>query len=197
MYASDILFAILLIIAIFEACRRKMGNPLVIITLVFVAYAFLGKYIPGFLNQPGMTLKKFTSLVYLTTDGIFGSPLYASASYVVLFVLLGAIMSVSGIGDYMTNLATSLFGHMRGGPAKVAVISSALCGMVSGSSVGNTVTTGSVTIPMMKKTGYKPEFAGRGGGRRLYRRSDPHRCQRHHLPVFSGSLSGTFPQSFP
>lgn len=73
-YASDILFAILLIIAIFEACRRKMGNPLVIITLVFVAYAFLGKYIPGFLNQPGMTLKKFTSLVYLTTDGIFGSP---------------------------------------------------------------------------------------------------------------------------
>ena len=74
MYASDILFAILLIIAIFEACRRKMGNPLVIITLVFVAYAFLGKYIPGFLNQPGMTLKKFTSLVYLTTDGIFGSP---------------------------------------------------------------------------------------------------------------------------
>ena len=74
LYASDILFAILLIIAIFEACRRKMGNPLVIITLVFVAYAFLGKYIPGFLNQPGMTLKKFTSLVYLTTDGIFGSP---------------------------------------------------------------------------------------------------------------------------
>ena len=139
-YASDILFAILLIIAIFEACRRKMGNPLVIITLVFVAYAFLGKYIPGFLNQPGMTLKKFTSLVYLTTDGIFGSPLYASASYVVLFVLLGAIMSVSGIGDYMTNLATSLFGHMRGGPAKV-------------------IGTGTFTIPMMKKNGFEPEFA--------------------------------------
>ena len=133
MYASDILFAILLIIAIFEACRRKMGNPLVIITLVFVAYAFLGKYIPGFLNQPGMTLKKFTSLVYLTTDGIFGSPLYASASYVVLFVLLGAIMSVSGIGDYMTNLATSLFGHMRGGPAKVAVVASGFFGSISGS----------------------------------------------------------------
>lgn len=109
-YASDILFAILLIIAIFEACRRKMGNPLVIITLVFVAYAFLGKYIPGFLNQPGMTLKKFTSLVYLTTDGIFGSPLYASASYVVLFVLLGAIMSVSGIGDYMTKVSASRSG---------------------------------------------------------------------------------------
>lgn len=158
-YASDILFAILLIIAIFEACRRKMGNPLVIITLVFVAYAFLGKYIPGFLNQPGMTLKKFTSLVYLTTDGIFGSPLYASASYVVLFVLLGAIMSVSGIGDYMTNLATSLFGHMRGGPAKVAVVPSGFFGSISGSPTANVIGTGTFTIPMMKKNGFEPEFA--------------------------------------
>lgn len=158
-YASDILFAILLIIAIFEACRRKMGNPLVIITLVFVAYAFLGKYIPGFLNQPGMTLKKFTSLVYLTTDGIFGSPLYASASYVVLFVLLGAIMSVSGIGDYMTNLATSLFGHMRGGPAKVAVVASGFFGSISGSPTANVIGTGTFTIPMMKKNGFEPEFA--------------------------------------
>lgn len=158
-YASDILFAILLIIAIFEACRRKMGNPLVIITLVFVAYAFLSKYIPGFLNQPGMTLKKFTSLVYLTTDGIFGSPLYASASYVVLFVLLGAIMSVSGIGDYMTNLATSLFGHMRGGPAKVAVVASGFFGSISGSPTANVIGTGTFTIPMMKKNGFEPEFA--------------------------------------
>ena len=158
-YASDILFAILLIIAIFEACRRKMGNPLVIITLVFVAYAFLGKYIPGFLNQPGMTLKKFTSLVYLTTDGIFGSPLYASASYVVLFVLLGAIMSVSGIGAYMTNLATSLFGHMRGGPAKVAVVASGFFGSISGSPTANVIGTGTFTIPMMKKNGFEPEFA--------------------------------------
>lgn len=158
-YASDILFAILLIIAIFEACRRKMGNPLVIITLVFVPYAFLGKYIPGFLNQPGMTLKKFTSLVYLTTDGIFGSPLYASASYVVLFVLLGAIMSVSGIGDYMTNLATSLFGHMRGGPAKVAVVASGFFGSISGSPTANVIGTGTFTIPMMKKNGFEPEFA--------------------------------------
>ena len=158
-YASDILFAILLIIAIFEACRRKMGNPLVIITLVFVAYAFLGKYIPGFLNQPGMTLKKVTALVYLTTDGIFGSPLYASASYVVLFVLLGAIMSVSGIGDYMTNLATSLFGHMRGGPAKVAVVASGFFGSISGSPTANVIGTGTFTIPMMKKNGFEPEFA--------------------------------------
>lgn len=124
-----------------------------------MAYAFLGKYIPGFLNQPGMTLKKFTSLVYLTTDGIFGSPLYASASYVVLFVLLGAIMSVSGIGDYMTNLATSLFGHMRGGPAKVAVVASGFFGSISGSPTANVIGTGTFTIPMMKKNGFEPEFA--------------------------------------
>ena len=160
-YASDILFAILLIIAIFEACRRKMGNPLVIITLVFVAYAFLGKYIPGFLNQPGMTLKKFTSLVYLTTDGIFGSPLYASASYVVLFVLLGAIMSVSGIGDYMTNLATfPCSGHMpQGGPRQGGCGGSGFFGSISGSPTANVIGTGTFTIPMMKKNGFEPEFA--------------------------------------
>ncbi|MFQ9472885.1 MAG: hypothetical protein ACLR0P_06920 [Oscillospiraceae bacterium] len=133
-YASDILFAILLIIAIFEACRRKMGNPLVIITLVFVAYAFLGKYIPGFLNQPGMTLKKFTSLVYLTTDGIFGSPLYASASYVIIFVLLGAIArrlrhrrlyDQSGHSPCSATCAAA--------PPKVAVVASGFFGSISGS----------------------------------------------------------------
>ena len=98
-------------------------------------------------------------MVYLTTDGIFGSPLYASASYVVLFVLLGAIMSVSGIGDYMTNLATSLSGHMRGGPAKVAVVASGFFGSISGSPTANVIGTGTFTIPMMKKNGFEPEFA--------------------------------------
>ena len=158
-YTTDIVLGLLLIIAIFEACRRKMGNPLVIITLVFVAYAFFGKWIPGFLNQPGMSLKKFTSLIYLTTDGIFGTPLYASASYVVLFVILGAIMSVSGVGDYFTSLATSLFGHMRGGPAKVAVVASGFFGSISGSPTANVIGTGTFTIPLMKKNGFEPEFA--------------------------------------
>ena len=155
----DIVCGILLIISIFEACRRKMGNPLVIITLVFVAYAFLGKYIPGFLGHPGLTLKKFVNLIYLTTSGIWGTPLYASASYVVIFVLLGAIMSVSGIGDYFTNLATALFGAFRGGPAKVAVVASGLFGSISGSPTANVIGTGAFTIPMMKKNGFEDEYA--------------------------------------
>lgn len=158
-YPSDIVFGLLLIVAVFEACRRKMGNPLVIITLIFVAYAFLGKFVPGFLNHPGMPLKKFVNLIYLTTSGIWGSPLYASASYVVLFVLLGAIMSVSGVGDYFTTLATSLFGHMRGGPAKVAVVASGLFGSISGSPTANVIGTGTFTIPLMKKNGFDDEYA--------------------------------------
>lgn len=158
-YLADIICGILLIVSIFEACRRKMGNPLVIITLVFVAYAFLGKYIPGFLGHPGLTIKKFVNLIYLTTNGIWGSPLYASASYVVIFVLLGAVMSVSGVGDYFTNLATSLFGAFRGGPAKVAVVASGLFGSISGSPTANVIGTGSFTIPMMKKNGFEDEYA--------------------------------------
>ena len=156
-YTLDIVCGILLIISIFEACRRKMGNPLVIITLVFVAYAFFGKYIPGFLGHPGLTVKKFVNLIYLTTSGIWGTPLYASASYVVIFVLLGAIMSVSGIGDYFTNLATALFGAFRGGPAKVAVVASGLFGSISGSPTANVIGTGAFTIPMMKKNGFEDE----------------------------------------
>ena len=149
-YASDILFAILLIIAIFERAAGRWAIPWSSSPWSLWPTPSWQVY-SRFLNQPGMTLKKFTSLVYLTTDGIFGSPLYASASYVVLFVLLGAIMSVSGIGDYMTNLATSLFGHMRGGPAKVAVVASGFFGSISGSPTANVIGTGTFTIPMMKK----------------------------------------------
>lgn len=159
-YTSDLVCGVLLIIAIFVACKIKMGWPLVIITLIFVLYAFFGKYVPGFLNQPGMTLKKFVNLIYLTTSGIWGTPLYASASYVVLFVLLGAVMSVSGIGDYFTTLATALFGRFRGGPAKVAVVASGLFGSISGSPTANVIGTGTFTIPLMKKNGFEDEYAG-------------------------------------
>ena len=156
---ADIICGALLIISIFEACRRKMGNPLVIITLIFVLYAFFGKYIPGFLNQPGLTVKKFINLIYLTTNGIWGSPLYASASYVVIFVMLGSVMGVSGLGDYFTTLATSAFGAFRGGPAKVAVVASGLFGSISGSPTANVIGTGTFTIPMMKKNGFEDEYA--------------------------------------
>jgi len=159
-FTADIVMGILLIIAIFFACQRKMGNPLVIITGIFVLYAFFGKYVPGFLNQPGMTIKKFVNLLYLTTSGIWGTPLYASASYVVIFVLLGAVMGVSGIGDYFTTLATALFGKFRGGPAKVAVVASGLFGSISGSPTANVIGTGTFTIPLMKKNGFDNEYAG-------------------------------------
>ena len=159
-YTADLVCGILLIISIFYACRRKMGNPLVIITGIFVLYAFFGKYVPGFLNQPGMTLKKFVNLIYLTTSGIWGTPLYASASYVVIFVLLGAVMGVSGIGDYFTTLATAVFGRFRGGPAKVAVVASGLFGSISGSPTANVIGTGTFTIPLMKKNGFEDEYAG-------------------------------------
>lgn len=159
-YTADIICGVLLIISIFVACKIKMGNPLVIITLIFVIYAFYGKYVPGFLNQPGLTLKKFVNLIYLTTSGIWGTPLYASASYVVIFVLLGAVMGVSGIGDYFTTLATALFGRFRGGPAKVAVVASGLFGSISGSPTANVIGTGTFTIPLMKKNGFEDEYAG-------------------------------------
>lgn len=159
-FTADLVCGILLIISIFFACQRKMGNPLIIITGIFVLYAFFGKYVPGFLNQPGMTLKKFVNLIYLTTSGIWGTPLYASASYVVIFVLLGAVMGVSGIGDYFTTLATALFGKFRGGPAKVAVVASGLFGSISGSPTANVIGTGTFTIPLMKKNGFESEYAG-------------------------------------
>jgi len=158
-YQSDMVFGIMLMIAIIAATWRKMGKALVIVTMVFVAYGFLGMYFPGFLNHPGITFRKFISLLYLTTDGIFGTPLYACTSYVFMFVLLGSILNVTGVGDYFTEIATSLFGKMRGGPAKVAVIASGLFGTISGSPTANVIGTGTFTIPLMKKTGYKSEFA--------------------------------------
>ena len=158
-YTSDKVFGAMLVVAIIAATWRKMGSALVIVTSAFIIYGFFGQYFPGFLNHPGITFRKFISLLYLTTDGIFGTPLYACTTYVYLFVLLGAILEVTGVGDYFTEIATSIFGKMRGGPAKVAVVASGLFGSISGSPTANVIGTGTFTIPMMKKTGYEPEFA--------------------------------------
>lgn len=136
-----------------------MGKALCIVVTVFIIYGFTGQYWPSFLRHPGLTFKNFINLIYLTTDGIFGSPLYTSSLYIVLFVALGALMEVSGIGDYITDLATAGFGKYRGGPAKVAVIASGLFGSISGSAVANVIGTGTFTIPLMKRTGYDPETA--------------------------------------
>ena len=137
------------ILVTLEACRRAVGLPIVIVASIFIIYA---------LTQKSLRVNVYN--LFYTADGIIGTPIRACLNFIVLFVIFGAFLEKTGITQFFIELANSIAGASSGGPAKVAVISSALCGMVSGSSVGNTVTTGSVTIPMMKKTGYKPEYAG-------------------------------------
>ena len=147
------------IILVLEACRRVVGLPIVIIAVIFIAYAFLGPYMPGFLNHRGYSLQRVVSHLYYTTEGILGIPLGVCATFIFLFILFGAFLEKTGIGKFFIDIANAVAGFASGGPAKVAVITSALEGTVSGSSVSNTVGSGSFTIPMMKKLGYKPEFA--------------------------------------
>lgn len=158
-YTIDKVFGVLLILSILDATRRSMGKALVIVVGVFIIYGFTGRYWPGFLQHAGLSFKNFINLTYLTTDGIFGTALYTSSLYIVLFVTLGALMEVSGIGDYITDVATSMFGRYRGGPAKASVVASGFFGSISGSAVANVIGTGTFTIPLMKKTGYEPETA--------------------------------------
>ena len=132
-----------------EACRRATGIPIVVVASFFIIY--------GLMNN---SLKRVIYDLFYTTEGVIGTPIRACTAFISLFVIFGAFLERTGISDFFINLANSIAGHSVGGPAKVAVISSALCGMVSGSSVGNTVTTGAITIPLMKKNGYRPEFAG-------------------------------------
>lgn len=158
-YPADIIFGLMLIVCVIEATRRSIGNTLCIVVLVFIAYGFLGPYFPGALKHSGLSLGKFATLTCLTTDGIFGTALYASARYVVLFILLGAIMNETGTGRCFTDLASSIFGRMKGGPAKIAVVASGFFGSISGSAIANVVGTGTFTIPLMKKNGFAPDFA--------------------------------------
>ncbi len=146
------------ILVIMELCRRCVGIPIIIVVGLLIIYAFYYQftYDPDFLGA----LTKNVQKLFYTTRGILGTPVNVCYTYIVLFIIFGAFLERTGIANFFISFANRLAGWSSGGAAKVAVISSALCGMVSGSSVGNTVTTGSVTIPMMKKTGYKPEFAG-------------------------------------
>lgn len=146
-----IVFGIVGTLILVEACRRVVGLPIICVATVFVIYAFVGA---------GKDLKTVVYNLFYTTTGILGTPIGVCSTYIVLFVIFGAFLEATGVANFFIDCANTLAGWASGGPAKVAVISSALCGMVSGSSVGNTVTTGSVTIPMMKKTGYPSEFAG-------------------------------------
>ena len=138
------------LLCLMELCRRCVGVPILCVAGVLLVYTF----------STGMGVERVLYTLFYTTGGVLGTPVQVCAKYIVVFIIFGAFLERTGIAEFFIKLANSLVGGFSGGPAKVAVISSALCGMVSGSSVGNTVTTGSVTIPMMKETGYKPEFAG-------------------------------------
>ena len=146
------------ILVLVELCRRCVGIPILCVVGVLLVYTFYNQlsFNPSFYNA----LKNIVYKLFYTTSGVIGTPINVCFTYIVLFIIFGAFLERTGIANFFIDFANRLAGWSSGGPAKVAVISSALCGMVSGSSVGNTVTTGSVTIPMMKKTGYKPEFAG-------------------------------------
>ncbi len=158
-YTYDIFFGVLLMVTLIEASRRAVGKSLAIVVIVFILYAFFGQYMPGFLVHAGMDISRLTSVVYLGTDGIYGTAIYASASYIVLFVILGAVFNETGVGDYFTKLASRAFGKFRGGPAKIAVVASGLFGSISGSAIANVIGTGTFTIPMMKKCGFEDEYA--------------------------------------
>ena len=146
----EIVLGVIGILALAECCRRVVGLPILCVASCFVIYAFVA----------GKTLKSIIYNLFYTTTGVIGTPIGVCSTFIVLFIIFGAVLEATGISDFFIACANRIAGWASGGPAKVAVISSALCGMVSGSSVGNTVTTGSVTIPMMKKTGYPGEFAG-------------------------------------
>ena len=148
----DIVIAIIGTLLLFEACRRVVGLPIVCVSGAFIAYAFI-------INETNHPLRMIMYKLFYTTEGIAGTPLNVCASFIVLFIIFASFLEQSGIGAFFVDLANSIAGKSTGGPAKVAVISSAMEGMYSGSSVANTVGSGSVTIPTMKKCGYKPEFA--------------------------------------
>lgn len=155
----DIIFGLVLIITVLEACRRAAGMAFVIVAVVAMAYALFGGLIPGIMGHGGYSLARTVSFIF-SPEGVFGSTIRASATYAVLFITLGAFLKVSGGADFFHDFAMAVSGHTRGGPGKVAVLASTLFGTISGHAAGNVATTGTFTIPLMKRIGYKPAFAG-------------------------------------
>ncbi|RXJ58117.1 TRAP transporter permease [Candidatus Marinarcus aquaticus] len=156
----DIVIAIIGVIILIETGRRVLGMALSIIAIIFLAYDMLGPYMPELIIHKGASLNKLAGHMFLTTEGIFGVPLGVSTSFVFLFVLFGSLLDKAGAGQYFINLAFAMLGRFRGGPAKASVVASGFTGIMSGSSIANTVTTGTFTIPLMKRTGFRPEQAG-------------------------------------
>ncbi|MED4583359.1 TRAP transporter permease [Brevibacillus choshinensis] len=147
------------ILLVLEAARRVVGIPITLIACIFLLYTYLGPYMPGFLEHRGSDVERIIGHSYYTLEGILGTPLAVSSTFIFLFVLFGAFLEKTGVGEYFNDLSLVIAGRRIGGPAKVAVFSSALQGTISGSSVANVVTSGAFTIPMMKRLGYRPEFA--------------------------------------
>jgi TRAP transporter 4TM/12TM fusion protein len=156
----EIYLGILLIIALFDACRRTIGWPIVILASVFILYGLFGNALPSPLGHRGYSVQRVISQVYLGGGGIFGTPLGVSATFVTGVVVLGALLEKTGAGQVLMDIATALTGRLRGGPAKAAVVGSSLMGMISGTAVANVLTTGPISIPLMRKSGYRKEAAG-------------------------------------
>jgi len=157
---TDFYVGIIAILLVLEATRRAVGLPITIIAILFLSYGYFGESMPGFLHHSGLSLQRLVQTMFFTTEGILGTPLGVSSTFIFLFLLFGSFLVKTGVGQYFNDLAVAIAGRSTGGPAKVAIFSSALQGTISGSSVANVVTSGSFTIPMMKKLGYKREFAG-------------------------------------
>ncbi|NPV42607.1 MAG: TRAP transporter permease [Firmicutes bacterium] len=156
----DIILGGIIILLVLEATRRTMGWPLVIVAVAFLAYAALGQYIPGQLGHKGYSIKRIIEHMFLTSEGIYGVAIYVTSTFVFVFILLGSFLAETGGAQSFIDMAFSLTGRYRGGPAKAAVVGSGLMGTISGSSFANVAGTGTFTIPLMKSVGYKPEFAG-------------------------------------
>jgi TRAP transporter 4TM/12TM fusion protein len=158
--AFDLTVALAGVVLLLEVTRRVVGLPMTIMAAIFIGYIFLGPYMPDMIAHKGASFAKGMSHLWLSTEGVFGVALGVSSGFVFLFVLFGALLDTGGAGNYFIMSALSLLGHMRGGPAKAAVVSSGLTGLISGSSIANVVTVGTFTIPLMKRVGYKPHIAG-------------------------------------
>ncbi|MCB1767322.1 MAG: TRAP transporter permease [Candidatus Competibacteraceae bacterium] len=157
---QDVIVACVGMIILLEATRRALGPPLMVMAALFLVYTFAGPYMPSIIAHKGASLNAVVNHQWITTEGVFGIALGVSTSFVFLFVLFGAMLDKAGAGNYFIKVAFSMLGHMRGGPAKAAVVASGLTGLISGSSIANVVTTGTFTIPMMKRVGFSAEKAG-------------------------------------
>lgn len=157
---ADYIAGAVMMLLVLESCRRAVGPQLLILCVIFILYAWGGRYIPGVLSHRGHTVQRIIYQMYLTGQGIFGMPIGVSSTYLIIFVVLGSMLDKSGLSRLFNDMAMAGAGKLTGGPAKVSVVASALVGMISGSAATNVATTGAFTIPLMKKVGYKPHFAG-------------------------------------